>query len=172
MRFQKTIFFEIPQKDFLLPIYKEEDINILKTFLQDDEVCFSIGLKSLEDENGNYYVGQVKNFTDIFRFSDFPIIYRKRVSDVLEGLLENPKIVTLEVEPQILKRLVYFVMTKSGPKVYIDNYNEKSMKKLKQLNVDDYYVKDVPILQIKSYNDFDNISKNEIFYQLKNPNYM
>ena len=37
MKFSKTLFFEIPSKDFIMPVYSEEDVNILKTFLQEKE---------------------------------------------------------------------------------------------------------------------------------------
>ena len=85
MKFYKALFFEVPSKDFMMPVYTEKEIATLKSFLADDVVQFSVGYKSLEDEDGYYYVGRVKPFTDSFLLSDFPVIFRKRVLDVLNG---------------------------------------------------------------------------------------
>lgn len=172
MRFRKTLFFEIPSKDFITPVYTEDDVKALKSFLDADDVRFSIGLKSTEDENGYYFIGQVKDFTDVFRLGDFPLVYRKRVLDVLKGLSEEPKYLHLELEPCILKKIVYFSMTKNGPKVFMKNFNDDVLDELARLEITDYYVKDVSAFCVVGYNQSNDINKNEIFYQIKNPNYM
>lgn len=172
MKFRRTLFFEIPSKDFIMPVYTEEDVNVLKSFLEDDEVRFSIGLKSAEDERGYYYIGQVKDFTDVFRLGDFPLVYRKRVLDVLKGLEEEPKYIHLELEPCILKKIVYFSMTKNGPKVFMKNFSDDVLSELERLEITDYYVKNISAFYVVGYNQLNGINKNEIFYQIKNPNYM
>ncbi len=170
MKFRKTLFFEIPSKNFILPIYSEEDIKILKSFLQDDEVLFSIGLKS-EEENGYYYIGQVKDFTEKFLLKNFPIVYRKRILDVVKGLEENPQYIICDLESYFLKKIVYFLMTKNGPKVFMINDNEENLKKIKKLDVMESYKKDIEVFLISNTNKSDDIRDNEIFYRIKNPNY-
>ena len=55
MKFYKTLFFEIPSNDFIMPVYSEDDVNTLKSFLDDNEVQFSVGYKSMENEKGFYH---------------------------------------------------------------------------------------------------------------------
>lgn len=171
MKFRKTLFFEIPEKDFIMPVYTEDDVNILKSFLQEDEVQFSIGYKSMEDQNGYYYIGQIKSFTDVFRLGDFPLVYRKRVLDVLKGLNENPKYVIFSEEPRNIRKIIYFKMTKIGPKAFVTDYSEKELLKLQKLNIQDYFIKEVPALVIAQRSLKDYFANQEIFYQIKNPNF-
>lgn len=171
MEFRKTLFFEIPNKDFIMPIYKEQDVNILKSFLQDDIVQFSIGYKSLEDEEGYYYIGQVKEFTSTFRLGDFPVVYRKRILDILEGLEKNPKYVDFDEEQRNVSKIVYFQMTKNGPLAFLIDNTEQNLDKLERLGIKDYYIKEIPALVISNYGNRDVYIKDEVFYQIKNPNY-
>lgn len=171
MKFRKTLFFEIPSRDFIMPVYTEEDINVLKTFLEDDEVQFSIGFKSEEDTEGYYFIGQVKEFTDVFRLKDFPVVYRKRIVDILKGLQENPIYITMDEEMRMIRMIVYFKMTKNGPKAFIVDYHEETIKKLNKQGICDYYMKEVPVYVMENYEQRHCYMEEEIFYQLKNPNY-
>lgn len=171
MKFRKTLFFEIPSKDFIMPVYTEEDVTTLKSFLIEDEVLFSIGYKSMEDENGYYYIGQVKDFTDIFPLINFPLAYRKRVLDILKGLNDDPQYIYFEEEKRLVRKIVYFQMTKNGPKAFILDYSKENLDKLKRLDIEDYYIKEVPALVISNFANRDSYNKDEIFYQIKNPNY-
>lgn len=171
MRFRKTLFFEIPSKDFIMPVYTEDDVATLKSFLKDDEVQFSIGYKSMEDENGYYYIGQVKEFTDVFLLADFPLVYRKRVLDVLKGLSDEPKYISLEEEKRVVRKIVYFQMTKNGPKTFIVDYSDENLSKIQRLDIEDYYIKEIPALVISNFGNRDSYSNEEIFYRIKNPNY-
>ena len=166
MKFYKTLFFEIPNKDFIMPIYKEENINTLKSFLEDDEVLFSIGYKTQEDESG-YYIGQVKAFTDVFRLGDFPLVYRKRVLDVLKGLQDFSKGIDLE---QKILELVYFQMTKNGLKSSVIHYSEENLLKLKRMDILDYFTKEISVFVISDNFHKDGFLEGEIFYKIKNPN--
>lgn len=170
MKFRKTLFFEIPSKNFILPIYTEDDVNLLKKFLQNDEALFSIGLKSKE-ENGYYYIGQVIDFTPLFRLKEIPIVYRKRILDVLKGFQENPQFIEYDLEPYFLKKIVYFQMTRNGPKVFMINDNEENLKKINKLDIVDSFKKDIEVFLISNTNKSDDIRDNEIFYRIKNPNY-
>ncbi len=171
MKFYKTLFFEIPSNDFIMPVYSEDDVNTLKSFLDDNEVQFSVGYKSMENEKGFYYIGQVKEFTERFRLGDFPLVYRKRVMDVLNGLKDDPKILVFEPSETIIQKLVYFKMTPFGPKSFIENYSKENMEKLKKLGIEDYYVKDVPALVVSTFSSKESYADQEIFFQIKNPNY-
>lgn len=171
MKFRKTLFFEIPSKDFIMPVYTEDDVNTLKSFLEDDEVQFSIGFKSKEDKDGYYFLGQVKDFTDVFRLKDFPVVYRKRVMDILRGLNDNPIYISIDEEMCLLQMLIYFKMTKKGPKPFIVNYSDEMLDKLKKQGITDYYVKEVSAYVTGSYEQRSHYMEEEIFYQLKNPNF-
>lgn len=171
MRFRKTLFFEIPSKDFIMPVYTEDDVNTLKSFLEDDEVQFSIGFKSDEDKEGYYFIGQVKEFTDTFRLKDFPVVYRKRVLDILHGLNENPIYISIEEEMRFIQMLVYFKMTKRGPKVFITDYSDEAVERLKKQDISDYYVKEIPAYVTSNYEQRYHYMEEEIFYKLKNPNF-
>ncbi|MCI8575362.1 MAG: hypothetical protein HFI09_02725 [Bacilli bacterium] len=171
MKFRKTLFFEIPSKDFIMPVYTEDDVNTLKSFLDDDEVQFSIGFKTEEDAEGYYFIGQVKEFTDIFCLKDFPAIYRKRVIDILNGLNEKPIYISVEEEMRLMQMLVYFKMTKKGPKVFITDYNEENLEKLEKQDISDYYVKEIPAYIIGTYEQRSHYTDDEIFYKIKNPNF-
>lgn len=171
MKLRKTLFFEIPSKDFIMPVYTEEDVNTLKSFLNEDEVLFSIGYKSMEDENGLYYIGQVKEFTELFYLHDFPLVYRKRVLDILEGLNENPKYIFLEEELGMIRKIVYFKSTKLGPKCFMMDYSESNLEKLIRQDIHDYYIKEVPAFIISNFSNRETYDDQEIFYQIKNPNY-
>lgn len=170
MKLRKTLFFEIPDKDFIMPVYTEDDVNTLKSFLQDDDVQFSVGYKSFEDEQGLYNIGRLKQVTDVFRLKDFPLIYRKRVMDILNGLQEEQSIIIHE-EERIVRKIVYFRMTKSGPKVYMLDDTDANLRKLKKQDIYDYYIKEVPALVVSSSSSKDVVQEQEIFYQVKNPNY-
>lgn len=170
MKFRKTLFFEIPSKNFILPVYKEEDVNTLKSFLQEDEVKFSIGLKNKEDENGFYYIGQVKDLTETFPLKEFPLVYRKRVLDILNGFQEEPQYFEIDVKPQTIRKIITLEPTKNGPVSHLYDYSEENIRYAKKRNAD-IIMKDISVLvNTHSYQN-EVISKNEIFYQLKNPNY-
>ena len=171
MKFSKTLFFEIPSKDFIMPVYTEEDINTLKSFLEEDQVLFSIGYKSLEDQDGYYYIGQVKKFTELFSLKDFPLVYRKRILDILKGLEENPQYVSFDENFGVLKKIVYFKDTKFGPKAFVENYSSDFLEKLERMEIQDYYVKEVPVFFTCGHRERDLFDEDEIFYQIKNPNY-
>ncbi len=171
MKFRKTLFFEIPSKDFIMPVYTEQDVNVLKSFLEEDEVLFSIGYKSSEDDAGYYYIGQVKEFTDPFCLKDFPVVYRKRIMDILSGLNENPQYVMFEENFQKISKIVYFKMTKNGPKPFIVDYREDFLEKLKRMDVIDYYIKDIDVFLATSRLGKQTFSEDEVFYRVKNPNY-
>lgn len=170
MKFYKTLFFEIPSKDFIMPVYSEDDVNTLKSFLDEDEVQFSVGYKSKEDEKGYYYIGQVKEFTEIFRLGDFPLVYRKRVMDVLNGLRNDSKIIVLDLREKVVQKLVYFKMTKDGLKPFISDYNLENVDKLEKINVKDYFIKDEKIW-VASQSFKSEYLHDEFFYYIKNPNY-
>ncbi len=171
MKFRKTLFFEIPSKDFIMPVYTEEDVNILKSFLDEDEVQFSIGFKTKEDLEGFYFIGQVKEFTDVFCLKDFPIVYRKRIMDVLKGLNDNPIYMSIDEEMCLVKMIVYFKMTKKGPKSFIVDYSEEMLEKLENQGISDYYIKEIPVYKIGNYEQRYYYMEEEIFYKLKNPNF-
>lgn len=171
MRFRKNLFFEIPEKDFIMPIYTEEDVNTLKSFLEEDKVLFSIGYKSQEDSDGYYYIGQIKEFTKLFCLKDFPLVYRKRVLDILRGLEENQQYIQLEDNFGVIKKIVYFKDTKNGPKAFVENYSETFLEKLERMEIQDYYVKEVPVFFTRGYQERDSFGMEEVFYQIKNPNY-
>lgn len=171
MELKKTLFFEIPNQDFIMPVYTEDDVNTLKSFLQDDDVQFSVGYKSLEDEKGFYYIGRLKQITDVFRLKNFPLIYRKRVLDILKGLCDEPQTILLTEEKRIVRKIVYFRMTKNGPKVYMLDDTDANLKKLKKRDIYDYYIKEIPALVVSGVGNKNFVQEQEIFYQIKNPNY-
>jgi hypothetical protein len=162
---------EIPSQDFIMPIFSSKDINTLKTFLDEDEVQFSIGYKTVEDNEGYYFIGQVKEITDVFKLKDFPAVYRKRILDILNGLQEKPIYITIAEDLRFIKMLVYFKMTKRGPKVFIMDYNDENLEKLKKQDISDYYVKEIPAYVNGTYEQRYQYMEEEIFYKIKNPNF-
>lgn len=154
-----------------MPIYTIDDVNTLKSFLEDDEVRFSIGYKSMENEDGYYYIGQVKEFTDIFALKDFPLVYRRRVMDILNGLNDNPQFIHIDVIEKNLKKIVYFEITYQGPTVRILDFHEDNIRRLEKMNILDYFFKEFSVLVPTGFEDKTNYSNDEIFYQIKNPNY-
>ncbi len=171
MKFRKTLFFEIPSKDFIMPIYTEGDVQTLKSFLDDDEVLFSIGYKSQEDKKGYYYIGQVKAFTETFCLKDFPAVNRKRIMDILNGLNENPKFMMLEENIRKIKKIVYFKETKNGPKPFVADYNDEIFEKLERLGIQDYSMKEVEVFVMMGHGTRNTYTEDEIFYRIKNPNF-
>lgn len=171
MKFSKTLFFEIPSKDFIMPVYSEEDVNILKTFLQDDIIQFSIGLKSEEDDKGFYYIGQVKKFTEEFVLKDFSLVDRKRILDILNGFQKSPQNLFLNIETICISEIVYFKMTKNGLKAFIIHYSSENLLWLEKQGIEEYFIKEVSVLVSSNYRKKNEYSNDEVFYKIKNPNF-
>lgn len=169
MIFYKTLFFEIPDKDFIMPVYSEDDVNTLKSFLEEDFVKFSVGYKTKEDSKGFYYLGQVKDVTEVFQLKEFPLIYRKRILDILEGLILDSQNITIDVCEIVIQKLVYFKMTKSGIKPFITDYSMENIETFKKKDILDYFIKDEKVLVQKQY--FNLECRKDVYYLLKNPNY-
>jgi len=170
MKFFKTLFFEVPEKDFIMPVYTEDDVNTLKSFLDDDYVLFSVGYKTMEDEKGFYYLGVVKPITEIFQLKEFPLTYRKRVLDILIGLNNDSQSLSIDVTSKVLQRLVYFKMTKSGLKPFITDYTTEIIESFQKKDILDYFIKDEKVL-VQSRDYKVDYTKDEIYYLMKNPNY-